>query len=353
MATTYKVQPGDTLSAIGKKYGVDWRKITGYRSGNPNLIYPGEVLTIPTGETTTPTTAPTTAPTTQPTQPTGTPTIQQTATDWQTAVQKAKEMKPDFSDIYQTYADLAGQLKSMGEEAAKKKEEQIPMVTDIYSKLAQALTQQETEEKTTKETEKTTQVGTQAARAAAAGFSTVEGFKADELRNLANDYDKQVAAIADKYKIDRETLASQEKQSITDLQSEAEQLRASGLTSAATLTEKIANLKLQEEDLTSKAAQAIMNSQDKSEANYWKNLYQDALLGVKEQQLALQAQKISSSQEYALKEITDLTGNVIGYFDPKTGQSTYYETPQTTTPQTTNQGGGFNIGNFIKGLFGK
>jgi len=46
--TIYEVKAGDTLSAIGAKFGVDWRKITGYRSGNPNLIYPGEVLTIPT-----------------------------------------------------------------------------------------------------------------------------------------------------------------------------------------------------------------------------------------------------------------------------------------------------------------
>jgi len=43
---TYKVQSGDTLSAIAKKYGVSISDITGYRSGNPNLIYPDEVLTI-------------------------------------------------------------------------------------------------------------------------------------------------------------------------------------------------------------------------------------------------------------------------------------------------------------------
>lgn len=46
MATTYTVKPGDTLSAIGSQFGVPYQSITGYRSGNPNLIYPGEVLTI-------------------------------------------------------------------------------------------------------------------------------------------------------------------------------------------------------------------------------------------------------------------------------------------------------------------
>lgn len=41
---SYTVQSGDTLSGIGAKNGVDWHSISGYKSGNPNLIYPGEVL---------------------------------------------------------------------------------------------------------------------------------------------------------------------------------------------------------------------------------------------------------------------------------------------------------------------
>ena len=44
--TTYTVQPGDTLSAIAARFGVSIDDISGYRSGNPNLIFPGEVLTI-------------------------------------------------------------------------------------------------------------------------------------------------------------------------------------------------------------------------------------------------------------------------------------------------------------------
>ena len=45
--SNYIVQKGETLSSIGKKAGVDWKKITGYKSGDPNLIYPGEKLTLP------------------------------------------------------------------------------------------------------------------------------------------------------------------------------------------------------------------------------------------------------------------------------------------------------------------
>lgn len=41
---TYVVRAGDTLSAIAARLGVSMYSIKGYRSGNMNLIYPGEVL---------------------------------------------------------------------------------------------------------------------------------------------------------------------------------------------------------------------------------------------------------------------------------------------------------------------
>lgn len=45
-STNYTVKSGDTLSSIAAKFGVSTSQISGYRSGNPNVIYPGEVLTI-------------------------------------------------------------------------------------------------------------------------------------------------------------------------------------------------------------------------------------------------------------------------------------------------------------------
>lgn len=41
---TYEVQSGDTLSSIASRLGVSIYNITGYSSGNMNLIYPGETL---------------------------------------------------------------------------------------------------------------------------------------------------------------------------------------------------------------------------------------------------------------------------------------------------------------------
>jgi nucleoid-associated protein YgaU len=47
---TYTVQSGDTLSAIGKRYGVPWREIFEANRGtidNPDRIFPGQQLRIP------------------------------------------------------------------------------------------------------------------------------------------------------------------------------------------------------------------------------------------------------------------------------------------------------------------
>lgn len=41
---TYTVQSGDTLSGIASQLGINIHNITGYSSGNMNLIYPGETL---------------------------------------------------------------------------------------------------------------------------------------------------------------------------------------------------------------------------------------------------------------------------------------------------------------------
>ena len=49
MAITYKVAKNDTLNSISQRYGFKNYKeagISGYKSGNPDLIYAGEVLTI-------------------------------------------------------------------------------------------------------------------------------------------------------------------------------------------------------------------------------------------------------------------------------------------------------------------
>lgn len=46
-AQTYTVQPGDTLSGIASAYGTSWQRLAEINGlGNPDMIYPGQVLTI-------------------------------------------------------------------------------------------------------------------------------------------------------------------------------------------------------------------------------------------------------------------------------------------------------------------
>lgn len=45
---TYTVKEGDTLSKVASQYGVNLSDISGYSSGNPDLIRPGEVLSVKT-----------------------------------------------------------------------------------------------------------------------------------------------------------------------------------------------------------------------------------------------------------------------------------------------------------------
>ena len=50
MAQHYTVQPGNTLSQIAASYGVSWQSVwvaSDPPVKDPNLIYAGEVLTIP------------------------------------------------------------------------------------------------------------------------------------------------------------------------------------------------------------------------------------------------------------------------------------------------------------------
>lgn len=45
---THTVKSGDTLSAIGQRYGVSWQKIAKVNKiKNPDLIYPGQTFVIP------------------------------------------------------------------------------------------------------------------------------------------------------------------------------------------------------------------------------------------------------------------------------------------------------------------
>lgn len=103
--SSYVVRPGDTLSAIAKQYGVNVSDITGYRSGNPNLIYPGESLSI-SGSASKPSTLGNSYQ--QPTpQPTSTQTIQNPYTS-----SPAPEENPTHWTQQEGYPSMVDSLKN-------------------------------------------------------------------------------------------------------------------------------------------------------------------------------------------------------------------------------------------------
>lgn len=113
MATSYQVQKGDTLGAIAKKLGTSIGNLTGFRSGNADLIFPGETISVkPAGDSEAMTRASTvrseladspTPSSPQSTTPTGGSTLDNTGFDFtslQTNLDDAKKKREDaFSKL--------------------------------------------------------------------------------------------------------------------------------------------------------------------------------------------------------------------------------------------------------------
>ena len=136
----YTVKSGDTLSKIGKQLGVDWRKITGYRSGNPNLIYAGEILNIP--DTTQPTAPTSSSQPMAPSQPT-----------MSVADQLIKTAVDSYTNLANKYQEKIKQFdqtnpfnwdKILEEESAKVSQRLDPYYTQTLSDFLQGVTTKRT-----------------------------------------------------------------------------------------------------------------------------------------------------------------------------------------------------------------
>jgi len=221
-------------------------------------------------------------------------------------------------DMTSRYADIVANLKNLfsgatskyeealkgitekitqqSQKAQQQKLELIPIVQNIYSKLAEDLARTFEAEKAAKEKEKTIETGKQAQAAAAAGFSTLEGFDAAMIRSLQEDYDRQISNISDRYRISREKLAAEEAKDIKALEAEAAEAEAAGLRDIANINLKLIDLKQQEDNLIRQAAANILQAETQQEKNYYQNLYREALLDLKERSLELAAQKAQLSE---------------------------------------------------------
>ncbi|MDD3999870.1 MAG: LysM domain-containing protein [Bacilli bacterium] len=128
-AQTYIVQPGDTLSAIASKLGVKPTDLSGYKSGNPNLIYPKEVLQV--GQS-----APV-APVTQTTQTTSQPkpSPEQAQQQFQQqAEEQAQEKAVQLSDEEQALNYLKEQYGFTGDTFATQPQKSLQdLITEVMT----------------------------------------------------------------------------------------------------------------------------------------------------------------------------------------------------------------------------
>lgn len=130
---TYSVQAGDSLSSIAQKYGTTASNITGYRSGNPNLIYPGENLTVTKGPANP---AQTTPPAPLPTGPANTVGASNlTVTPYVTPSPQASTATAGLLALAKNTSDKINQLQPVVDQGKTD-------ITAISNKLAQEPSQQ-------------------------------------------------------------------------------------------------------------------------------------------------------------------------------------------------------------------
>lgn len=110
-AATYEVRTGDTLSAIGAKFGVSWRAIAdANRLADPDRIQPGQQLVIPGGGAPTATDRPRPANDTTPASGTTKPTGALPSTEGMSQAQKY--------DLYAGYVNTYGDAQAKADLAA-------------------------------------------------------------------------------------------------------------------------------------------------------------------------------------------------------------------------------------------
>lgn len=238
----------------------------------------------------------------------------QTQTDWASVYQnivnqlKSTWQSPDTSKL----DELSSRINP--EEAKQKRLELIPIVNDIYEKLAQRLERRFATEKARVETEKRWEQGKQAQAAASAGFSPTEGFDAALVRNIGKAYNQKIEDLVEQEGIEQEKLMAEKVKDIKQIQAEAEDAALKGYTLLADINYKIANLRQQQDTLISQAARDILNAKTEEDKLNWKKFYENALIDLQNRELDLTAQKIKKElelqeRELGLKEKTLLQSN--------------------------------------------
>lgn len=227
----------------------------------------------------------------------------QTQTDWASVYQnivnqlKSTWQSPDTSKLDELFS------KINPEEAKNKRLELIPIVEDIYDKLAQKLEKRFATEKARVETEKKWEQGKQAQAAAASGFSSSEGFDAALVRNIGKAYNQKIEDLTEQEGIEQDKLKAEKVKDIKQIQAEAEDAALKGYTLLADINYKIAGLKQQQDTLIAQAARDILNAKTEEEKLNWQKFYQNALIDLQNRELELTAEKVKKELELQEREL--------------------------------------------------
>jgi len=202
---------------------------------------------------------------------------------------------PTTNDAINRLGQLTSQINP--EETKQQYLNLIPLIQNVYDKLAAQLESRQRREEEYIRQEKTQEMGKQAQAAAASGFSPTEGFDAALIRSIGRAYDKKLSDLSERYNIEQEKIAAEKSKDVQQVMIEAEKAKQSGLSLLADINVKIASLKQQQDALIRQAAKDILDAKTDQEKLNWQKYYQQALIDLQNRELDLTAEKIRNEKE--------------------------------------------------------
>jgi|GEM_PF-3847805 lysozyme len=230
--STYTVKSGDNLAKIAGKYGTTWQQLWEWnkdtlRSGNPNLIYPGETLRVTAPTTTTKTT---TAPKTTTTSTTTTPATSKTVTAPKTTATQTTAPNP-LTDYKPSPFPYEEALKSLMQNVPQWQQspEQMLEQAERYASL-QVDPQQQALQRALEQAIASAQGQEERIRAAYAGVPSA--LERAEQRQAATDLESAISRGAGRSGV-ADWLAAQRQEYYNQALSEAKAKEAAELTAVA------------------------------------------------------------------------------------------------------------------------
>lgn len=279
MAQTYVVQPGDTLSGIGAKFGVPYGQITGYKSGNPNLIYPGETLTIPAGNAAAAAAAAPAA--AAPAASSGLPEA------------------PTFKESSEFLGAATSEVAPLYDPQIATMQQSLPLLRQRYDLLLKSITQAGEAGQAEIQKQQTTQLGKVEASAAARGLRG--GMVSSERAATADVFNTAIAKLTGQTQLNIEQTGLEEAEKTNELQGLISQLVGQ---KASKITETARSLAL--EDLQKRQAAfenllSLATAAHQREMDEFTKKMEQSKLGLEQQRVNIAAGEATTAKEKEAK----------------------------------------------------